>query len=79
KMGVYLIKKGEGFEALSARCTHLGCLVAFDKRKGEFHCPCHGSIYDRSGKRLRGPAKKPLASLPFRQEKNGDLVVTLRN
>ncbi|MCP4665851.1 MAG: Rieske 2Fe-2S domain-containing protein, partial [Deltaproteobacteria bacterium] len=46
KMGVYLIKKGEGFEALSARCTHLGCLVAFDKRKGEFHCPCHGSIYD---------------------------------
>jgi cytochrome b6-f complex iron-sulfur subunit len=79
KLGVYLKKKGGGFEALSARCTHLGCMVVFDEIKREFHCPCHGSIYDISGKRLSGPAKKPLSSLPFRKEKNGDLVITIRD
>jgi cytochrome b6-f complex iron-sulfur subunit len=79
KLGVYLKKKSGGFEALSARCTHLGCMVAFDERKREFHCPCHGSIYDISGKRLSGPAKKPLSPLPFRREKNGDLVIMLKD
>ena len=47
--------------ALSAVCTHLGCLVR--KRKTSFRCPCHGSAYDLEGNVLRGPAQEPMTRL----------------
>jgi Rieske Fe-S protein len=28
--------------------------------KGRFNCPCHGSIYDRYGKIIQGPAPRPM-------------------
>jgi ubiquinol-cytochrome c reductase iron-sulfur subunit len=43
-------------------CTHLGCIPLGQKpndTKGEFggwFCPCHGSIYDSSGRIRGGPA-----------------------
>lgn len=78
KPGIYLIRKENGFEAISDRCTHLGCTVAYNERKSEFHCPCHGTIYDKNGKRLSGPAKKSLSLLPVRRKKTGDLIITLK-
>jgi cytochrome b6-f complex iron-sulfur subunit len=35
--------------ALSAVCTHQGCLVAFASANRDLECPCHGSIYDLTG------------------------------
>lgn len=46
-------------EALSLTCTHQGCTVHPDAN-GEFHCPCHGAVYDREGRVLRGPAQRDL-------------------
>ena len=43
-------------------CTHLGCTPTFGG--GEYHgwfCPCHGSVYDTSGRIRKGPAPKNLA------------------
>ncbi|HVR73065.1 MAG TPA: ubiquinol-cytochrome c reductase iron-sulfur subunit [Planctomycetota bacterium] len=53
---------GEGrYAALSAVCTHQGCIV---EPVGEgFQCPCHGSTYDREGRRTGGPARRPLERL----------------
>lgn len=33
-----------------AVCTHLGCVVPWNKAENKFMCPCHGSQYDFTGK-----------------------------
>ena len=63
KEGIYLIKKGADFKALSARCTHLGCTINYDAVSRQFKCPCHGSLFAISGKWISGPAKKDLISM----------------
>jgi Rieske Fe-S protein len=47
----------------TAICTHQGCTVAPAGK--EFHCPCHGSIYDAAtGAVKHGPAPAALAKIP---------------
>lgn len=51
--------------ALSAVCTHMGCIVQWQKDKQEFLCPCHGGRYTADGAVISGPPPKPLPKLPF--------------
>jgi cytochrome b6-f complex iron-sulfur subunit len=46
---------------LNAICTHLGCVVPWNVAENKFMCPCHGSQYDSTGKKVRGPAPLSLA------------------
>ena len=46
---------------INAVCTHLGCVVPWNKAENKFMCPCHGSQYDENGKVVRGPAPLSLA------------------
>ncbi|MFI0354902.1 FAD-dependent oxidoreductase [Actinomadura sp. 9N407] len=48
---------------LSARCTHLGCLVSFNGMEKVWECPCHGSRFAPDGAVLQGPATTGLRSL----------------
>jgi len=50
--------------ALSAVCTHLGCIVQWVKEKQEFLCPCHGGLFSTEGAVLAGPPPKPLVKIP---------------
>ncbi len=63
-----------GVLALWQRCTHLGCTVPWREEEGEFHCPCHSSLFDRTGIVLGGPAPRPLTLFPV-SLKDGKLVV----
>ncbi|AJE03196.1 QcrA and Rieske domain-containing protein [Geobacter pickeringii] len=51
--------------ALSAICTHLGCIVQWEKEKQDFLCPCHAGRYSPEGTVIAGPPPRPLAKLPF--------------
>jgi ubiquinol-cytochrome c reductase iron-sulfur subunit len=47
-------------------CTHLGCIPLAHQGPFEgWFCPCHGSVYDTSGRIRQGPAPANLALPPY--------------
>jgi cytochrome b6-f complex iron-sulfur subunit len=70
--GVLINTPDKGFIALSRVCTHLGCLVDYQKDKKRLLCPCHAGTYDLSGNVTSGPPPKPLQQFPVKVE--GDSV-----
>jgi cytochrome b6-f complex iron-sulfur subunit len=56
----YIIRRPEGFHALSSVCTHLGCVTRYQPDEGLIVCPCHGSRFSLEGEVLAGPAPRSL-------------------
>ncbi len=74
KTPVILVRNSEGqIKAFSAVCTHLGCIVEYRSDDKNFHCNCHGSVFDVNGKNIGGPAPKPLQ--PYRVELKEDNII----
>jgi Rieske Fe-S protein len=59
KLAVHRRASGE-VQAVSAVCTHLGCLVEWNGSEETWDCPCHGSRFDHDGAVLQGPATEDL-------------------
>jgi glycine/D-amino acid oxidase-like deaminating enzyme/nitrite reductase/ring-hydroxylating ferredoxin subunit len=53
---------------LSATCTHLGCLVAWNRAEQSWDCGCHGSRFAPTGDVLHGPAVAPLSPVSSAQD-----------
>ena len=73
--GIFVVREAQGFYALGATCTHLGCLTAWKPELGIIACPCHGSKFRMDGTKIEGPAPKPLPWLRMWLSDEGDLMV----
>jgi Rieske Fe-S protein len=70
----YIGRDLEGYYAIDAVCTHLGCLVEIGKND-TFVCPCHGSLFTADGQAKKGPATHPLRHLELSLDEEGNLVL----
>ena len=57
--GVFRDEAGE-LHAVSAVCTHMGCMVGWNPVDRTWDCPCHGSRFGTDGAVRHGPAIAPL-------------------
>ncbi len=69
----WLFHDSDGFYAISATCTHLGCTVAYNPEG--FNCPCHGSQFNLKGRVTQGPAIKPLPYYEVRFSEDNRVVI----
>jgi len=58
---VVVVRVEDGFRAFSLVCTHLGCIVRWNRERREFECPCHAAHFDANGQVVSGPPPRPLA------------------
>jgi cytochrome b6-f complex iron-sulfur subunit len=75
KQRVFILRDHEGVKALSAECTHLGCVL--DRTDRGFQCPCHGSRFDEHGMVISGPAPRSLACYKVDLAPDGQLRVDM--
>lgn len=59
KLAVYRDEAGK-VECVSAICTHMACVVSWNKTEKSWDCPCHGSRFETDGSVIEGPALDPL-------------------
>jgi Rieske Fe-S protein len=67
-------RRGDKVYVMSTKCTHFGCEVK-PEADGSYHCPCHDSLFDKSGTVTKGPAKKPLPWYEVKITESGDVQV----
>ena len=74
----HVLNEGGDLRALSAICTHMGCIVGWNERTRQFDCPCHGANFDIEGVIQPTPSypyrPPPLIRIPVKVE-NGEVFV----
>jgi cytochrome b6-f complex iron-sulfur subunit len=72
---VYIVRMEGGFYAVSAVCTHLGCITQWKPDLNQIACPCHGSKFKPEGTKIEGPAPRPLPHFQISLTLDGELQV----
>lgn len=72
---VWIVREADGFYALLAKCTHLGCTPVWIDSENKFKCPCHGSGFTREGVNYEGPAPRPLERVKIVLADDGQILI----
>jgi Rieske Fe-S protein len=81
-MSVFICHDKDGYYAVDAGCTHLGCDVGLKDPTNltlGFACPCHGATYDANGENPTSPAPAGLTHYQVCGQASGTLLVDLAN
>lgn len=70
---LFVYRDHEGIRAISAVCTHLGCII--ERSDQGFQCPCHGSCYNEDGRVLSGAATSDLPWYSLQKDVDGQILV----
>ena len=69
---VIVIHTAEGYRALSAICTHLGCILFWNEQREVIACPCHEAYFSTNGAVISGPPTSVLEE--YRLVVEGDQI-----
>jgi cytochrome b6-f complex iron-sulfur subunit len=69
---VLVVNTPDGYKALSAICTHLGCILFWDEQRQLIACPCHEATFNSNGAVISGPPPAPLPT--YRVRVDGDQI-----
>ncbi len=74
---VVVARDANGLYAMSAVCTHAGCLLDDSSQtvSSGLSCPCHGSSFDGNGGVTHGPAREPLQHYAVTVAADGTITV----
>lgn len=74
---VILGRDSDGLYAMSAACTHAGCMLSVTSAGGteELSCPCHSSLFDANGAVTRGPARTDLQHFQVDVAADGSITI----
>jgi len=57
---VWVVRLANELVAMSALCTHQGCIVKWQPDRRLFSCPCHQGLFDQRGNVVSGFPQVPL-------------------
>ena len=69
---VIVVHTAEGYRALSAICTHLGCILFWNEQREVIACPCHEAYFSTNGAVISGPPTSALEE--YRLVVEGDQI-----
>lgn len=67
-VGLFVRRKTAGntprdFDCYWMICTNAKCFVQYREQQEQFTCPCHGSVFNRHGQPIQGPAAAALEKI----------------
>lgn len=71
------VSGGTTVSALSPKCPHQGCVVAFNSKADQFDCPCHAGVFSDTGAYISGPGNAPLVTLQSKIDSGNVMVQCL--
>jgi cytochrome b6-f complex iron-sulfur subunit len=71
----WVVRNDQGFYAIFAQCTHLGCTPRWLEAEGKFKCPCHGSGFTMEAINFEGPAPRPLERVQITLAEDGQILI----
>ncbi len=72
---VWIVREADGFYAILAKCTHLGCTPVWIEAENKFKCPCHGSGFTREAINYEGPAPRPMERVKITLAEDGQILI----
>lgn len=72
-----LVTAANTFKILSLNCTHAGCAVEW--QGSQFECPCHFSVFSKTGCVLNGPAQLPLWQYAYNYDTTRNKIIIFNN